>query len=346
MDLEALYHQVKEAIAGLDLARIWPGFAPLKFALYDQERCFFDGKYIPKTEDFCANTSICFQGEQIAIWMVAEETDVSVLASKLVHEMFHGYQTLRGWDCWPNETEALSRYRYDPENLSLKLRENALLLELLDHFDPALCRELLSSRKLRCEKYPYEFSYESKVEEIEGTANYVEWQVLKQLDPEKASALKERMRGVLTSPEALFPIRISCYDTGALMINALLQAGLYSFEPPARPAVLEVLKQIGLPDHRSPGGEAFLSEVTEAVRAFEQSSREIIRAALDRNEIVLRGPLPLTGLNIYDARCCDGYLTSTYFLMYRVGEENKLLEGNFVIRMKDETTIETVYRWD
>ena len=100
MRLEALYHQVKQAISLLDFHRIWPGFAPLKFALYDQETCFFDGRYIPKTDEFCANTSISYQGEQIAIWMVAGEPDASVLASKLVHEMFHGFQTLQGWNCW------------------------------------------------------------------------------------------------------------------------------------------------------------------------------------------------------------------------------------------------------
>ena len=50
-------------------------------------------------------------------------------------------------------------------------------------------------------------------------------------------------------------------------------------------------------------------------------------------------------MNVYNARCYDGYLTSTYFLMYRENEENKLLQGDFVIRMKDQKTIDTVYRW-
>ena len=143
MDLQALYEQVKESIDRVDLQKIWPGFSPLKFALYDQENCFFDGRYIEKTDAFCANTSISFRGEQIAIWMVSGEPDVIVLASKLVHEMFHGFQTLRGWDSWPDEMDALFNYRYDPENLSLKLRENELLCALLCRFDADSFRELL-----------------------------------------------------------------------------------------------------------------------------------------------------------------------------------------------------------
>lgn len=345
MSLETLYYQVKKAISLVDFKKIWPGFEPLKFALYDNETCFFDGQYITKTNDFCANTSICFQGEQIAIWMVAEKLDVSVLASKLVHEMFHGYQTVQGWDCWPNEMEALYNYQYHAENLSLKLRENEILLELLDRFDTASCRELLMSRKFRSEKYLYEFSYESKVEEIEGTANFVEWQVLKQLDPEKASALTDRMRAAMTKPDYLFPIRISSYYTGALVINALLQAGMYSFDPAVRPAALSVLKDIDGIDGQFPENKTCIATVTDAINTFNRKTEEIIQSALDRNDIVLHGPFELVGLNIYDARCFNGYLTSTFFLMYREDEENKMIEGNFVIRMIDEKTIDAVYRW-
>lgn len=345
MRLEELYHQVAQAISLLDFRRIWPGFAPLKFALYDHDTCFFDGQYVTKTDEFCANTSICFQGEQIAIWMVDGAPDVSVLASKLVHEMFHGFQTLQGWSCWPDELAALYRYRYDAENLSLRLRENQLLLELLDRSDDACCRELLRSRKYRMEKFPYEFSYESKVEEIEGTAAYVEWQALQQLDPEKAAAMTERIRRNVTAPEHLFPIRISCYDTGALLIHALVQAGLYAFAPAERPAPLSVLRELDACGGPASGSLTISADVTEALRSYDRKTEEIIQAALARNELVLRGPCELTGLNVYDARCRGGYLTSTYFLTYREDGESRMAEGNFVIRMKDAKTIDTVYRW-
>jgi hypothetical protein len=31
--------------------------------------------------------------------------------------------------------------------------------------------------------------------------------------------------------------------------------------------------------------------------------------------------------------------------MYRDGAEDRILQGDFVIRMKDEKAIDTVYRW-
>ena len=346
MDLEALHAQVSNTLLSLDLNSIWPGFAPLKFALYDDKRCFFDGRYIEKTDEFCANTSIVYHGEQIAIWMVQEDLDIAVLTSKLVHEMFHGYQNLRGWDCWPKELEALYRYQYDAENLGVKLHENELLLALLDRFDDSAFRELLAFRKWRSTKFPYEFLYESQVEEIEGTANYVEWQVLKQLDESRADELTEHMRTLITKPEYLFPIRISSYFTGALTINALRGAGAYRFETAGRPAILSELKNVDPAGGDFPGRADVIRRAADAVEAFDEETESIIRAAVEKGQTVLTGPLELTGVNVYNARCRDGFITSTYFLMYRKGGEDRLLQGNFVIKMQDEKTIAAVYRWE
>ena len=67
INLEKLYDQICEAINTLDFDAIWEGFRPLKFALYNDTECFFDGRYIEKNADFCANTSIEYKGEIIAI---------------------------------------------------------------------------------------------------------------------------------------------------------------------------------------------------------------------------------------------------------------------------------------
>lgn len=344
MNLETLHNKVRETISSLNFNTIWPGFGPLKFALYDDEKCFFDGQYIEKTDVFCANTSIRFQGEQIAIWMVQQDPDISVLTSKIVHEMFHGYQSIMAWDCWPNELEALYRYQYDTENLSLKLRENELLLDLLDGNNESALREFLKHRKLRSVRFPYEFSYESKVEEIEGTANYVEWQALKQLDEKKAKELAAGMRTLMTKPDYLFPIRISSYYTGALLINALRDAGRYRFHTAPRPVIFTAMKDVDPSNGDFPGKADAIRRMTDAVHTFHAETDAVIRSAVEKNQVILNGPAELTGVNVFNARCHHGYITSTYFLMYREGEENRMLRGNFVIKMQDEKTIAAVYR--
>ena len=111
-DLEKLYKQLSESIGTLDFDAIWPGFSPLKFALYNEKECFFDGRYIEKTADFCANTAIEYQGELIAIWNVEEEMAIPKFTSCIVHEMFHAFQEKQGWDCFANEMEALYNYKY------------------------------------------------------------------------------------------------------------------------------------------------------------------------------------------------------------------------------------------
>lgn len=345
MDLESLYEKVEKNIAKLDFADIWPGFAPLKFALFDSEKCYFNGKYVEKTAAFCANTSIVYEGEQIATWMVAEELESAVLASKIVHEMFHGYQSLSGWNCWPDEIEALFEYEYDAENLGVKLYENELLLMLLDRFERETFEKLLSLRKYRMEKFPYQFAYETKTEEIEGSANYVEWKALEQLDARKAEKFKADMRAVMMSPGRLFPIRISCYYTGALIINALIRAGVYSFDTPDRPFILSLLKGSEISGSGSGRTEELVRAAARAKVEFESGSESIVDTALAQNDIVLNGPLELVYVNIYNARRYKEYITSTFFLMYRDCEGDKMIPGNFVIKMRGEKTIETVYRW-
>ena len=44
MKLDELYGSVAEAVSSLDCESIRPSFRPLKFALYDDKKCFFDGR--------------------------------------------------------------------------------------------------------------------------------------------------------------------------------------------------------------------------------------------------------------------------------------------------------------
>ncbi len=54
----------------------------------------------------------------------------------------------------------------------------------------------------------------------------------------------------------------------------------------------------------------------------------------------------ITGVSGYNASCLRGCITSTYFVMYRDGKEDKLLHSDFMIKLQDEKTIAAVYRWE
>lgn len=77
---------------------------------------------------------------------------------------------------------------------------------------------------------------------------------------------------------------------------------------------------------------------------IEKTTDFCANTAVEADEVVLKGPAEIVTVNIYDARCYNGYLTSRFFMMYLENGENKVIRDNYVIKMKDEKTIDTVYR--
>lgn len=335
MNLEELYQQICNNIKKIKFDLIWKDFAPTKFALYNESECFFDGRYIEKTSDFVANTAIFYEGEYIAIWNVMGTPNVTELTSKIVHEMFHAFQNANHWDICVNELEALIHYKYDKENLSIKLRENKLLLALYKSYDAKKFEMFTRYRKYRQEKFPYEFQYESSIEKLEGSANYVEWQALKQLDSLKEDELFASMTVQLSDCGFYFPIRISNYYSGALFYAVQFTEQVkFIFE------VTATGEGIGDISCKSD------STMKEAVLRYAEETERIIAKALDSNKVIIEEPVELLGLNVYNARRCNQYLTSTYFLMYLRNGKQEILNGNFIIKMLDDKTIERVYEWD
>ncbi len=64
-----------------------------------------------------------------------EDVDSVILASKMIHEMFHGFQRENGESRFPDELDALYNYSYDACNLELKLIENRIIASLSESFD-------------------------------------------------------------------------------------------------------------------------------------------------------------------------------------------------------------------
>lgn len=145
------------------------------------------------------------------------------LTSKIIHEMFHGFQMKNNESRFFDDLDALYHYKYEEENLNLKTRENRLLYQLSQQFHQETFEEFLQLRKYRFDCFPYACHYESCIEQIEGTANFVELYSLKQLSAElfekRLSAIKERV----VNPVNLFPVRAICYDIGALLLHVMTE---------------------------------------------------------------------------------------------------------------------------
>ena len=94
MDLKNWYDRVREQLDRLDFPALWAGFAPCPFALYTHDTAVLNGEMMPRPAEFYGNTSVCRQGEYLAIWNMEADppADAAGLAASLVHEMFHSFQ--------------------------------------------------------------------------------------------------------------------------------------------------------------------------------------------------------------------------------------------------------------
>ncbi len=339
MDLERLYYEVKNYIDTVDFSKLWRGFEPLKFALYTDKECFFDGAYVEKTDEFLANTSILYNGEWIAIWYVQEEMNPIVLTSKMIHEMFHGFQRMHNESRVFDDLDALYHYKYEEGNLNLKLKENHLLYHLSTKFDKEMFGQFLQIRKYRYDTFGYAYHYESCNEQIEGTANYVELHCLKQLSAElfekKLSAMKER----IIDPGNLLPVRIICYDIGALLLYVMTENHI-AFEDDFSSVTFSEAIISGIE------GKKHISEFStkNLLDSFNSKASEIISKAIEKNELVTDTPCELFGVNVYDAIFYQNHIISRYFVMFG-SEDNKQIEyGDFVIETKEYKKVTKIYR--
>ncbi|MBQ9459538.1 MAG: hypothetical protein IJU66_06345 [Oscillospiraceae bacterium] len=341
MTLENAYAEVKSRLDSLDFSELWRGFHPLPFALYDEKACFFDGAYVEKTDEFTANTTIEYRGGHIAIWnMETAPEDFDVLASKIAHEIFHAFQEESGESRWANEMDALKNYRNSAENITGRLREAACMRAILRDGERSRFAELLALRKARAERFPYEYDYESRIEQLEGSAQYVELRALERLDEKKAARAWETLWESLADPARYVPARMISYSTGTALLACIRTCSEYDAEaftpvPFAQGILAEAAEAAPL--------AAVDPRAAEAVAAYEAETRAIIDAALRKKRVVLRGKYPLASLNVATARRDGRYAISYFFVMYRDAGTLRTLRGDFVVELDGEDDISAVY---
>ena len=338
-NLKELYCEVKKYIEMIDFSKLWNGFNPFKFALYNENECFYDGNYIEKTPEFLANTAISYNGEIIAIWNVQSEYDPIILTSKLVHEMFHGFQMANNESRFFDDLDSLYNYKYDENNLGLKLRENQLIYQLVDNFDEDKFNELLKIRKYRFNNFQYEYHYESSIEQIEGSANYVELSCLKQLSGELFNRKLTTIKESIINANNMLPIRVISYDIGALLLLIMCENNIkfdnsFSKITFSENILLDIKEEKYIVD----------TSIKEVIENYFLKADNIINEAIKKNDVVTNIPSEILGVNIYNAIYYNNHMVSTYFVMYGLKDDKKIEYGNFVIETKEYKKLTKIYR--
>lgn len=335
VDLLMMYQEIDKRIKFISFHSLWKGFHPFSFAVYNDKLACFKGLMIDKPKEFIANTAISFQGEQVAMFRVDEDEDLDIITSKIVHEMFHAYQNEQHDQRFPNEIEALFKYEYTNRNISIKLKENQILHDLVKHgFSQDKWDQFLSLKKYRSIHHPYSLRYESLIEQIEGTANYIELSVLKLLNTEKYEKKINYMLKHIINPHDLLPIRIALYDSGALLLLMMKQQQMSFNEGfTTEPFSLDLLQDVNYQDIE------INDHIQEVIDDYYQAIDDIIDS-IKQQKPLASGSFELKGLNIYNAKYHKGFIYTTYFVQYADHGEEKTLFGNYLIKMKDLTITE------
>ena len=178
MDLKNWYDRVREQLGRLDFPALWAGFASCPFALYTHDTAVLNGEMMPRPAEFYGNTSVCRQGEYLAIWDMEADppADVAGFAASLVHEMFHSFQFRCGEQGWPDDL-VLAATEPQPAFLALRAQEHRALA------GGAPLSEVLALRQSRAALQPELLLEEARMETIEGTAEYVGRLALARLSP-------------------------------------------------------------------------------------------------------------------------------------------------------------------
>ena len=331
MELRKQYLLTEERLAKIDFSSLYRGFHRFPFALYDSRHACVGGEVTDRPASFLGNTSVLYNGEQTAIWQVSgEPADPDMLASKIVHEMLHAFQKASGEQRWANEQEALVRYRYDAVSLSARLREASLMRKCLTGNEPEAFSRLLSLRRARQERFPYEYDYEARIEQIEGTAHFVELSALEQLDPKKAERRWEETLTGLEKPESYFPARAVTYLSGAAFIACLRRYTDFDTDSmtgePFAAAALRQAEPCALP--------AADERMTACLAGWKDRLRDTVRQILDKNDLVLEGAYRLVGWNVYDSVWDGRYALLTSFIGYIEGSELPETEEALFAQMK------------
>lgn len=227
-----LYAKVGERLGAVAFDRIYKGFSPFDFALYNSDNVYLSNTVIPYDRRFVGSTCIEYEGRWIAIWAVDQPgvEDPETLAANMVHEMFHAFQRANGESRYPSDLRMLD-YPDNAENFMAKYCENQLLADAFLSGDATEARELLArfaaSRRYREGLIGDYIDQEYRAETIEGMAEYAGCMALKQLSAEKYARKIEGMISALETLDGLlFDARRISYYTGALFCITLAQAGI------------------------------------------------------------------------------------------------------------------------
>lgn len=333
-------NQISLDLVEKNLENYWAGFELVAYALYDNSSVYLFNhpkyknnqqcKYqiLERDEQFNGCTIIMYKEYPTAIVDLELYGNYEELYSILVHELFHGFQYIKGEKRFADETLAIT-YPLIRENVELRNQERSILFNALFEIDFNKKKQYINTfiaiREKRASSINNYLLFENLIETIEGPAWYVELKAYSNKSNLEYNHILEKYGEHLIDKNAsTLNIRKSCYSSGlviCLLLDDLLPDWKENFWGKEE-TIYDLLKQISHNTELISDPE--INSETEKVINFVKQDR---RKTLDNFE-------EQKGIHLY----IQGEITAKSFdPMNIVSIEDRLLHRNFLkVRINNE----------
>lgn len=330
-------------IREINTNNLWMNLHHFDFALYNKKNVHLsNGSIINWDNRFIGNTAIQYEDNYIAIWNMdtIDTIDYDTLSASLIHEMFHAFQYEQQEKRWPDEKDGLF-YEYHSLNLSIKLEEAKLLVRLLEKFDADTFDILLRSRVYRLQNFPSQFDYETKIEVVEGMAEFVELEALKELSLKKYNKRLEHLKKQIVDSNEYLKIRMHSYHIGSLFMTVCKDNNInidHDISTETK-TIFEILKKKNDYDALNIFKKDYFSQL---IKIRDSKMNELFE--LKQTELLehIQGPLEFVGFDPLNTLRKDAFLYCKHFVAYKKEKETVFFTKECIIKLKSKNEIEYI----
>lgn len=230
--MEFHLEMIVKGLTSRKLEYYWEGFKSVAFAFYDKHNVYLYNhpKYnstglhpylLPWSKDFTGDTLILFEEQPTAIINLDLHEEIEDLYAVCVHELFHGYQFLRGDERYPDEL-LINTYPLSLKNIELRNQERYHLYLSVMAASPEERKQAMHQfivlREAREELLGEYVRNEYWIETLEGPAWYVELNAYAEKSTLPNEEIVQKFSSYLIDEiESSAHIRSSSYSSGLFL---------------------------------------------------------------------------------------------------------------------------------
>ncbi|MDD3171335.1 MAG: hypothetical protein PHO86_03330 [Bacilli bacterium] len=338
-----IYYNILTRIKQINFNSLWQNFTLCPIILYNNDEAFLNGERIARLETFHGNTAIKYNDEYVAIWDVENSSidDYDIFTSKIIHEMFHAFQMRNEETRFANEIIGMA-YNYDPLNITIKSKENILLISLYQSYDEEKYNQFLQYRLLREKMFPEEFNYEMHIEVIEGMAEFVELKSLKFLNENKYEITLKNLLETINDSQKIIKIREMAYHSSSILLT-ILDKNNHSFDHIVGKEKRTIFSMLNHPKKHDNISIIIDEEIEKAIANFI-SERKLLISNLIKKEPIKEGIFPICAFDPMNSFIIDDLMHVNNFIGFLEDGIPVYLNGEMVLEINKSFQILKIYK--